>query len=405
MKIAIVCPNDFTIVQFCGALVEFLQDGGNNTVYAVCDVHGAHGENTNGHYTDVTRSWGVVHLPIKYYRFLSVKRDAQYIVSLYTQLRRERFDLVVNIATKANVYGSVVARLVGIKHVVCSVWGLGATFNEAAGLRPRLLKALVTFLYRLGFKASSKVWFTNEHDYNWFISAGIVDSAKAFLTKNYVNTDTYSPGAVTDDQRVQLRTELGLSEQNRVVVMVARMSWAKGVKEFIEAAAILGGKYPLIKFILIGPMDDGSPDSVPEAYLRENERYGNFIWTGFRRDVQTFYSLSALAVLPSYYREGGFPRGLTEAMAMGKPIITTDSVHCRATVEDGKNGYHVPIKDSMALARAIETIVADDDTRERFGRYSRMKAVNEFDERKVVAQVAKELLSVATYGRAPTVGP
>ena len=81
------------------------------------------------------------------------------------------------------------------------------------------------------------------------------------------------------------------------------------------------------------------------------------------------------------------------------------NAHCRATVEDGTNRYHVPINDSMALARAFERIVADDETHERFGRYSRMKAVNEFDERKVVAQVVKELLSVAAPGRPPAIGP
>ena len=77
---------------------------------------------------------------------------------------------------------------------------------------------------------------------------------------------------------------------------------------------------------------------------------------------------------------------------MGKPIITTDSVHCGATVEDGKNGYHVPIRDSNALANAIEKIIIDDDKRDAFGRYSRLKAVNEFDERKIVSQVVKEML-------------
>jgi N,N'-diacetylbacillosaminyl-diphospho-undecaprenol alpha-1,3-N-acetylgalactosaminyltransferase len=392
LKIAIICPNDFSIVTFCGALVEFLQDGNKNTVYAVCGVHGAHGENTHGYYTNVMKSCGVLHLPVKYYRFLSARKDINYIFSLYKILRKEKFDMVINIATKANVYGSIVAKLIGTKKIVCSVWGLGVNFADNGGLKRKFLKILILYLYRLGFKLSSKVWFTNEYDYNWFVSDGIVGHEKAFLTKNYVNTDVYSPNSVTKEQILNLRKELGLKEKDKVVVMVARMSWAKGVKEFVEAASILRDKYPMVKFILVGPMDDGSSDSVPESYLRENEKYDNFIWTGFRKNVQAFYAVSDLAALPSYYREGGFPRGLTEAMSMGKPIITTDSVHCRATVEDGKNGYHVPIKDSKALANAIEKIITDDDKREKFGRYSRVKALNEFDERKVVSQVVQEIL-------------
>lgn len=391
MKIAIVCPIDLSIVAFCGALIEFLQDGNKNTVYAVCDVHGVRGESTHGYYTKIMKSWGVSHLPIKYYQFLSLTKDTTYIFSLYKILRKEKFDMVINIATKANVYGSIVAKLIGTKRIVCSVWGLGITFVDSGKLKNRLLKAFIVWLYRVAFRLSDRVWFTNEYDYNWFICRGIVKPPKVFLTKNYVNTDDYSPNSVSQEEILNLKKEFRLNEKDKVVVMVARMSWAKGVKEFVEAAAILRDKYPMVKFILIGPRDDGSPDSVPESYLKKNEKYDNFIWTGFRTNVKAFYAMSDLTVLPTYYREGGFPRGLTEAMSMGKPIITTDSVHCRATVEDGKNGYHVPIKDSQALANAIEKTISDDDKRGAFGRYSRFKAVNELDERKIVSHVVKEM--------------
>lgn len=389
MKIAIVCPNDFSIVSFCKVLVELLQDGGKNTVYGVCDVHY---ENTHGHYTSIMKTWGVVHIPIKYYRFFSISKDFYYIFSLYSILRKEKFDMVINIATKPNIYGSVVAKLTGVKKIVCSVWGLGVTFADNGKLKAKLLKIFVLRFYRIAFRFSDKVWFTNEFDYNWFISMRIVTPPKVFLTKNYVNTDDYSPDSVSQEQILNLRKEFELNEKDKVVVMVARMSWAKGVKEFVEASGILRDKYPMVKFILVGPRDDGSSDSVPESYLRENEKYDNFIWTGFRKNVQEFYAMSDLAVLPSYYREGGYPRGLTEAMSMEKPIITTNSVHCSATVEDDKNGYRVPIKNSQALANAIEKIITNDAKRKAFGKYSRLKALNEFDERKIVSQVVKEIL-------------
>ncbi len=392
MKIAIVCPNDFSIVSFCKVLVELLQDNGKNTIYAVCAVHGAHGEKTEGYYKNIMESWGVIHIPIKYYRFFSIGKDLQYIFSLYEILKKEKYDMVINIATKANIYGSIVAKLTGIKKIVCSVWGLGVTFADNVKLQTKMLKFIVLWFYRIAFKLSNKVWFTNEHDYHWFISKGIVNPPKVFLTKNYVSTEDYAPDSVSSEQISKLRDEFKLDENSKIVVMVARMSWAKGVKEFAEAAGILRDKYPMVKFVLVGPRDDGSPDSVPLSYLIENQKYNNFIWTGFRKNVQEFYAISDLAVLPTYYREGGFPRGLTEAMSMEKPIIATDSVHCRATVEDGKNGYLVPIKDSEALAEAIEKIINDEGKRKAFGKYSRIKALNEFDERKIVTSVVNEIL-------------
>ena len=389
MKIAIVCPNDFTIVTFCGALVSLLQDDNRNEVYAVCDVHD---ESPRGYYTDIMTSWGVYHVPLDYYRFVSVPKDIRYLLALYRIMARERFDIVINIATKANVYGSITAKLAGTRKIVCAVWGLGMAFAADGRGSTKVLRRIVLCLYRIGFWLSDRIWFTNKADYEWFVSTGVASAGKAFLTKNYVNTAVYSPDSVTRVQIDALREEFGLKDRENVVVMVGRMSWAKGVREFVEAATMLRNEMPATKFILVGPSDEGSSDSVPESFLRECEKSGNFVWAGFRKEVQVFYAASDVAVLPSYYREGGFPRGLTEAMSMGKPIITTNSVHCRGTVEHGKNGYHVPMKDSKALAMAIKKIITDEDRKREFGMYSRLKVMNEFDEMEVVSQVVREIL-------------
>jgi glycosyltransferase involved in cell wall biosynthesis len=79
-------------------------------------------------------------------------------------------------------------------------------------------------------------------------------------------------------------------------------------------------------------------------------------------------------------------------MAMGKPVIAADSVDCKGPVEDGKNGYLVPIKDPQALANAIEVLMRDEVKRREFGQYSRMKVEKEFDEKVIVEQVMKEFL-------------
>lgn len=126
--------------------------------------------------------------------------------------------------------------------------------------------------------------------------------------------------------------------------------------------------------------------------IRENEKFDNFKWLGFRKDVRELYALSDLAVYPSFYREGGYPKGLTEPMSMGKPLVTTDSVHCRGTVDDGKNGYIVPIKDSKAFAKAIREIICDEAKLQEFGKNSRMKALNEFDEKKIVRELIQEII-------------
>ena len=144
---------------------------------------------------------------------------------------------------------------------------------------------------------------------------------------------------------------------------------------------------PDLKFLLVAPGEKGHPDEVPGSFITERGNLDNFIWLGFREDVKNIYALSDLAVLPSYYNEGGYPRALLEPMAFGKPVITTNLPQCRGPVEEGKNGYLIPPHDSWALKEAILRIFHDDNERGKMGAYSRKKIEKEFDDRQVIKEI------------------
>jgi len=389
MKIAIISPDDFTIVCFCGEIVRALQKHDNSKIYVISDIHKGH---AFGYYTKIMKEWNIEHIYTSYYRFLNPLKDLRYFFSLYRILKREKMDMVISISTKPNVYGSVAAWFAKVDKIVCSVWGMGLVFAERSGFKNKLLKLTVKLLYRLAGRVSDKIWFTNQIDYDFFLSQNLVSKEKSILTKFFVNTDEFSMSSVDNAEIATLREECGIQDQDKVVVLVARMSWAKGIKEFIEASEILRTELPNLKFLLVGPEDTGSSDGVPASYIKENEKFDNFKWLGFRQDVRELYALSDLAVYPSFYREGGYPKGLTEPMSMGKPLVTTDSIHCRGTVDDGKNGYIVPIKDSKALAKAIAEIIRDETRLREFGKNSRLKALNEFDEKKIVRELIQEIV-------------
>ena len=172
------------------------------------------------------------------------------------------------------------------------------------------------------------------------------------------------------------------------------MSWSKGVREFVESAKFLREKLPNTKFFLIGPMDYGSIDSVPEKYLIENEEnIRNLFCLGFKSNVKYFYALADIAVYPTFYAEGGYPRGITEPMSMGKPVISTDNISCRNTIDDGENGFIVPEKNSIELANAIEKLISTPSLLKSFGKKSRLKAIKEFDEYMIVNYVVEKLLA------------
>ena len=388
-NIALVCPDDLSVVLFCKGIIEELRAGTQSELYVISDIYG---ENTGGYYSDIIKSWGVHHIPLKMDRHIAPVADMKYTVNLYRIFKKLRINIVVNISTKPNIYGSIAAKLAGINKCLCSVWGRGTAFLEENGFKGNMLRIVLSGLYSISFRLSSKVWFTNINDYNYFIAHNTVPRQKTILTKNYVNSDDYNPDPLPYEKLVFLRNELKLNARNKIVIMVGRMIWAKGVGEFIEASKILADKMPDVKFILVGPEERRSPDAIPVKFLEEAGKSGNFRWLGFRKDVKDLYSISDLAVLPSYYKEGGYPRALTEPMAMEKPVIAADSEDCRNPVEHGKNGYLIPVKDPRALAEAIESIMRDDNMREQFGRYSRLKVQREYDEKVIVKSVIDEFL-------------
>tara|TARA_B100001142_G_scaffold327040_1_gene383766 strand:- start:7032 stop:8195 length:1164 start_codon:yes stop_codon:yes gene_type:complete len=387
MKIAIICSYDFSIAWSLEIFVKkLLQD---HQVTVLCDMHDGFSE---GHYTEIMKGWGVRHEHVKTYRFLSPFEDFKYLMALYRALKSDEYDLVINIATKPNVYGSIAAKWVGIKKIVCFGWGLGLTFEKTRNLGRIILRYILSSLYWYAFRVSHTVWFTNKHDLDYLAEKKIIDPTKAFLTRGFVDINLYSPTSVPLKTTENLKKELGYKSTDKIIILIARMSWAKGIKQFCEASDILRENYPEVKFLMVGQEDTGSPDSVPKSYIEEYQKKENLSHLGYRVDIKELYSLAYLAVFPSYYREGGWPRGLTEPMAMGKPVITTDNEHCSGAVVDGENGLIVPIKDSNALAQAIERVVNNDEMAKEFGRKSRLKALEELDEEKIMQELVKAII-------------
>lgn len=372
MKIAVICPDGLSTVLFCSEIIRSFKKLPDARVLVLTDV---------GDYGRALESLGAEPVQISMARFIDPARDVKYLWQLFGIFRRERFDVVFNVSTKPNIYGAIAARLAGVKMIVMNVLGLGVSFLPAEGMRDRIVQAIVRRLYRIALAWSDKIWLTNPGDLEILRQRRMIDEHKALVTPFWLDVDVYTPDAVSRSDIAAVRTELGLSPERRIVVMVARLIWPKGIREFAESAELLKERYPDTSFVLVAPHQPGSRDAVPDSYIREMERRANFRWLDFQRDVKRLYATCDLAVLPSYYKEGGYPRALTEPMAMGKPIVTTESPDCRETVEEGKNGYRVPIKDSRALAEAIGKLLGDADKRARFGEYSRIKAVRDFNER------------------------
>lgn len=192
--------------------------------------------------------------------------------------------------------------------------------------------------YKIAFKYNKKVIFQNKDDINEFVNRKYLKKEKCELVDGSgVNMERFKRNPLPD---------------NDVFLMVSRILKQKGVREYFEAAKLVKQKYPDTKFLYVGAEDKTQAalnlDEVREEFLDT----GIINYCGESNDVPSYIAKSSVFVLPSYYREG-VPRTLLEALSMGRPIITTDTVGCRETVKDGINGYFVPIKDSKALAEKM----------------------------------------------------
>ena len=129
-------------------------------------------------------------------------------------------------------------------------------------------------------------------------------------------------------------------------------------------------------------MDD-NPKAIKEEELKSVCDGGYIQWLGYRTDVLELLKSCHIVAFPSYYKEG-LPKSLIEAAAVGRPIVTTNSIGCKETVVDGYNGYLIPVKDSDTLAEKLNLLFEDENLRQNMGRNSRILAEKDFSIENVI---------------------
>lgn len=390
MRLAMVVNDDFSAWHFRKGLIAAVVARGDDVTVVSPD----------GPYVAKLVALGAKHVSLPVCRFVSPLRDLRYCIALYRVFRRIQPDIVHNITVKPNTYGTIAAYLAGVPRIVMLVSGLGYAFHEEPGLHKAVVRSVVTRLYRTACHLAACVWFQNPDDLRLFVRLGLVPPEKGVvILGSGVNISEFSPDAVSESAIHDLRKELAVRVDQRIVLMmVARAAWSKGVREFVEAGEQLAARGYRTAFVLVGPLDPGSPDEVPKDYL-VHKRSDSFRWMDFRNDVRELLACADIVALPSYYREG-VPRTLLEAAAMAKPLVTTDNVGCREVVDHEKNGFLVPIRDSASLAAAVARLLDSSELRQAFGTASRARAEREFDERLVISRVFREV-----YGITQSCGP
>jgi len=157
------------------------------------------------------------------------------------------------------------------------------------------------------------------------------------------------------------------------------------VSELIDACRNLKRCGLSVRLWVAGASDDGNPAAIPQEVLKTWQQEGVAEFLGQRSDIPDLLQHVSIAVLPTNYNEG-VPRFLLEAAAVGLPLIATDIEGCRLVVREDENGFIIPAGDVRALSDAIARLVMDCGLRERMGQASRKIAIEQFDEKLILAK-------------------
>lgn len=326
---------------------------------------------------------GVALIEREGFRFCHVpfRRESMNVLSeLHTLFRiarlyiKEKPSLTHHVGHKPILYGAVAGRLAAIGATVGTVTGLGYAY-AAPGFKARGAKLAIEMLYRLFFYIGrTHLIFQNPDDRALFVRKRFISPTRtSLIAGSGVDCHTF----ITSPE----------PEGVPIVVLAARMLRDKGVEEFVDAAKRIKQRGIHAKFILAGAAEDSNPSNISEAELLGWNRAGAIEWIGYCLDIPALMTKTHIVCLPSY-REG-LPLVLAEAAAAGKPIVTTDTPGCREVVQDGVNGFLVPIRDSQALANRIESLLLDGDMRRRMGIAGRFLALQKFSIEHVVAQTVE----------------
>ena len=365
MKILEITNVDFSLRQFLLPLMRAARERGHEVV----------GISAEGHLLDDVRAEGFRVLAVPFERSLSPTAHIRAFVRLLAIIRAERPDMVHAHMPISGFIARLAAWWAGVPRIAYTCHGFlfnqqGSWARRNAGLLMEYVAAPVT---------------------GTFITVAENEAAdarrrriarRALALGNGRNPAIYHPDP---DARQRLRTQFGTPPDRPVVIAVSRLVQPKGYGELAEAMKAT----PDAELWVVGErlQSDRGADMV--AVLREAGLGGRLRLLGYRKDVPALLAAADIFVLPSYYE--GLPMSVIEAMLTGLPVIASDLPGTREQVVPEVTGLLVPPRAATPLAEALRRLVRDPQLSAAMGEAGRVRALERFDEAKVLARTVEVL--------------
>lgn len=367
MKIVLCANTSWFVYNFCKSLCLAIKQKGHE-VYVLSPFD---------QYTDRLQELGLQWFHINMHQTSKnpLKEFSSLAKLLYLMLKI-RPTFIFTFTIKCNMYVGLLARIFPV-HQIATLAGLGEVFQNKG-----YFVQFICWLYTRAFKNSQRIFFQNEEDQTFFLQQKIISEHQSERIPGLgVNLLRFTPDF---SERCH---------QKRIFLMFGRILVSKGYDLFLQAASRIHADPSLdAEFWILGIRDTERKDSEKlfQKILAYHERH-IITYLPATADVVPIIHQADVVVLPTEYNEG-VPASLLEAMACGKPIITTNWKGCQETVDEDVNGFLIEKGNVESLLKAIKKFIQADDTMLRkMGEWSRQKVEQQFDEQRVIAKYLSQI--------------
>ena len=289
-------------------------------------------------------------------RKITLFKDLCALWKLYRYFKVQRPAIVHTHTPKAGIVGMLAARMAGIPIRIHTVAGL--PLMEATGAKRKLLN----WVEKKTYSCATHVWPNSIGLRDFILQEKFASPTKLEViangSSNGISVDYFDPSKYSDVQNATLKRNMGIPEADFTFIFVGRLVGDKGINELVAAFKNLHKKHSSISLVLVGPLETALDPLDPETILTI-ETHVKIFSVGYQNDVRPFFAFAKALVFPSY-REG-FPNVVLQAGAMGLPSIVTDINGCNEIVIPKLNGSIIPTKNKVALERAMETTILENE--------------------------------------------
>ena len=371
-KIAIIVTAPIAVKIHLFDLVESLKE--DYSVFIMTNLSKVNDEFLNYLPRDVTL------IDTKMEREINLFKDLRSLFILILNLKKKNIELSFSLTPKAGLLASL-ASFVSLIPVRIHVF-TGQVWLTKSGLRRFILKGLDRLIYSL----STKVLIDSTSQRDFLLENNIVKEKKSLVlgSGSFCGVDTlrFIP---SDEHRISMRKKYNLSPDQIVYLFVGRLKKDKGVFELIESFSHLRAVHKNINLWLLGPDEE----NIKNQILSDKMSKEGIEFIPFSPNPELFMNAADIFCLPSY-REG-FGTVIIESASCGIPAIGTRIYGLKDAIEDGITGLLVGVKEIESLKHAMERLLQDHEMRKKMGETARIRAKEEFDQRKVIKRILEFL--------------